>query len=326
MSWFGKKRHLWINLSLILGGTLVGLLVFEIAARPLNLVFDSAHASKELLSSPTGRQEYQKDPELGYIPKMGPQYKYSTWGAKHNQHPREKRPGWLRVLFLGDSITDIGYTQDSLEKLCQDRPIEFWNCGVGGYSTFQELKYFQRYCSQAEPDLLVLNFYLNDFDGSPVVLKDEDDDFVFVTPYLGQEHFHPWWFKNSAVYRLFLSLKIMFSGRIGLTQDMKKSLQEFTAAAEREGFRFKVVVYPWLDRFDRWPAKHRQQYLDIIALLQELEIQHFNLKPFLESRLNNHPPEWTRVSNEDFVHPSREFCEQIARYLLAEGLLEDPGS
>jgi len=308
---------------LVLIGALVGLLLFEIAARPFNLVFDSAHASKELLSSPTGRKEYRKDTELGYVPQMGPPYKYSTWGAKQNQYPREKRPGWLRVLFLGDSITDIGYTQDYLEKLCQDRPIEFWNCGVGGYSTFQELKYFQRYCSKAQPNLLVLNFYLNDFDGSPVVLKDEDDDYLFVTPYLGQEQFHPWWFRHSAAYRLLLSLRIMFSGRVGLTDDVKKCLQEFMAVGDREGFRFGVVVYPWLDRFNRWPHKHRRQYQDIISLLQELKIPYFDLKPFLESQLNNHSPEWSRVSKEDFVHPSREFCEQIARYLLAEGLIED---
>jgi len=83
-----------------------------------------------------------------------------------------KPAGVQRVLFLGDSVTfgfqleDDGDTlpaqaEVSLRaKLTQD--VEAINGGVGGYSPWQEVRLFVEEGLQYEPDVVVVNFVLND--------------------------------------------------------------------------------------------------------------------------------------------------------------------
>ena len=49
---------------------------------------------------------------------------------------------------------------------------EYWNAGVEGYSTLQELEYYRRYLAGIQADHVVLVFHLNDFVTTPVTLRD----------------------------------------------------------------------------------------------------------------------------------------------------------
>ena len=105
-----------------------------------------------------------------------------------------KRPGVRRMLFLGDSITFVidqgvpyqkGYVNMLRERLAPD--VEALNGGVPGYTTHQERLWFETELADLEPDLVVLQYCLNDnfeflhrFDSETGILATEEARRVFL--------------------------------------------------------------------------------------------------------------------------------------------------
>lgn len=84
--------------------------------------------------------------------------------------PTDKPPGKQRVLFVGDSFT-LGYTvaEEDLflqlvgrELVANGHDVEVLNGGTEGFSTDQELLWFEEQGQQLKPDIVVFAPYLND--------------------------------------------------------------------------------------------------------------------------------------------------------------------
>jgi lysophospholipase L1-like esterase len=173
MPW--RFKTLVLNLSLLLSSLLLSLLLGEALIR----AFYGAPA--EQLGHHQLFMEY--DPLLGWrkIPHVTgrhvtSEYAISEWmnskGIRGPEYPYQKRRGAYRILILGDSFAE-GYTvefselfsevlQDALNQDQSARHYEVINMGVGGYSTDQELLWFQTEGKKYTPDLTILMFYDND--------------------------------------------------------------------------------------------------------------------------------------------------------------------
>ena len=316
----------WLgNVLLVLVSLSVTLLVFELAMRPFSVVFHTGNATRNVFGEKGNRSGFKSDQELGFVPVMGEGREYTRYGtrrASHPMHPVERRPGWQRVVMLGDSIAAIGYTQNAMEERLAGRPLEFWNAGVYGYSTAQEFNYYRRFVRPLKPDLVLLHFCLNDFDGTPVILKDSQDGNVVITPYLGREHYNPWLFRNSVLYRLFLAARIAVGGRVGVKTDMRTHLEALRQMGKEDGFRLQVVVYPILEHPERWSANFTEQHRAILEILTEMGIPYVDLRPLLIETLRSETVAWTRMGGgEDYFHPSEGFSARIADYLLSRGVV-----
>lgn len=92
--------------------------------------------------------------------------KTNAKGLRGKEVSYKKTPGTFRVLMLGDSIT-FGYRveeNETFSHLLFNNNIEVINSGVQGYGTDQELIYLQNEGLKYDPDLIVLNFCMeNDF-------------------------------------------------------------------------------------------------------------------------------------------------------------------
>ena len=87
-----------------------------------------------------------------------------------------KRPGTFRILVLGDSVTfghgavfETTYPYLLEQRLKAWNPSidwQVWNLGVPGYNTRQELRYLQEVGPSFQPDLVIVGFFPNDFDGN----------------------------------------------------------------------------------------------------------------------------------------------------------------
>lgn len=91
----------------------------------------------------------------------------NSLGLRNSEVGEKTRP---RILFLGDSITE-GWAVNSnetfvrrVEKLAQEhgKDFEFINAGVPGLSTFDEIALLKENIAALKPDVVVLDFYLND--------------------------------------------------------------------------------------------------------------------------------------------------------------------
>ncbi len=85
---------------------------------------------------------------------------------------RDKPAGTYRVMCLGDSWTfgaNVGQDETYPRRLHQllraafpDRPIEVWNLGVLGYSSFQGYELLRTWAIDRSPDAVVIAFAMND--------------------------------------------------------------------------------------------------------------------------------------------------------------------
>ncbi len=91
------------------------------------------------------------------------------------EYSLEKPAKTFRIIVLGDSVTfghgtldDTTYPyllEQRLKKWRPDVAWEVWNLGVPGYNTGQELAYLEQIGPRADPDLVIVGFYPNDFSG-----------------------------------------------------------------------------------------------------------------------------------------------------------------
>jgi hypothetical protein len=100
----------------------------------------------------------------------------NSLGFRDRQEYSLKKPeNTFRIVVLGDSVTfghgtldDTTYPyllEQQLKKWRPDVAWEVWNLGVPGYNTGQELAYLEQIGPQADPDLVIVGFYPNDFSG-----------------------------------------------------------------------------------------------------------------------------------------------------------------
>jgi hypothetical protein len=164
------RKAFLINAALMVVSLLAIILLGEAAVRILGLY-----------KPKTTQIFYQHDPQLGWKLKPNAQGKHDTEeyatferinakGLPGPEIPYEKPPGVYRVLFLGDSYVQ-GYMVDFADHftrafqarlISKGIPNDTAPAGVGGYSTDQELLFFEIEGRKYHPDLTVLMFYDND--------------------------------------------------------------------------------------------------------------------------------------------------------------------
>ena len=116
----------------------------------------------------TETSEIVADPILGF--KYNPALpEVNSLGIRENEIPLEKRPGEPRIIVIGDSVSIMCDWEWSPEKgyvpfLGQDLAgrAEVINAAVSGYTTYQERLMLEHYLLPYRPDLLILQYTVND--------------------------------------------------------------------------------------------------------------------------------------------------------------------
>ncbi|MCK5506749.1 MAG: SGNH/GDSL hydrolase family protein, partial [Thermodesulfovibrionia bacterium] len=99
-------------------------------------------------------------------------YRVNSKGIRGPEYPYKKADNEYRILFLGDSFTEgymveeddhfAGVMKRKLNDLKNNKHFEALNSGVAGWSTDQELLFFQNEGKKFRPDLTILMFFQND--------------------------------------------------------------------------------------------------------------------------------------------------------------------
>ena len=108
---------------------------------------------------------------------MGVPVAINAQGLRDREFPVEKAPGVTRTLMLGDSVT-FGWgvkAEDTPSKLLEGAlnaglPAprhEVINSGVGNYNTAMEVAYFFERGHLLKPDVVILNYFINDAEPTP---------------------------------------------------------------------------------------------------------------------------------------------------------------
>jgi lysophospholipase L1-like esterase len=106
---------------------------------------------------------------------MGVDFQTNAQGLRDRELSFERVPGKLRIVMLGDSLT-VGWGvpveqtfAKRIEQMYAEAGIdaEVINLGVGNYNTVQEVQAFLTKGYRYQPDVIVLNYFVND--AEPVV-------------------------------------------------------------------------------------------------------------------------------------------------------------
>lgn len=105
--------------------------------------------------------EIVADPELGY--RFNPaQGGINSLGLRGPEIPPQKAPGVPRLIVLGDSVAA---DPDGFVTMVQDRVqggAEVINAAIPGYTTWQERRLLERDLLATRPDLVILQYCVND--------------------------------------------------------------------------------------------------------------------------------------------------------------------
>ena len=168
----GRVKRVVFSVATIVLGLATGLLLLEIVLRIAGVdPMGEFTVGRDVLLRESD------DPELAYELRPGAEgvawrtpIRINSAGFRDREYEREKPPGTTRIAFLGDSITfgnslhpEERFT-DRLEARYREdgRPVDVLNLGVGGYSTLEEVVFFERVGLPFDPDLAVLVYCLND--------------------------------------------------------------------------------------------------------------------------------------------------------------------
>lgn len=154
--------------------------IFEVACR--TIVDTGMHYHLEMWKYAVDLKEVAPNPAIGHQHKansqarlMGVDVSINALGLRDPDRAADKSAG-AKVLMLGDSITfGWGVPQSEtvaarLEQTLSTQfaaPIQVLNSGVGNYNTAMEVAWFEQYGLDLEPDVVVLNVFVNDAEPTP---------------------------------------------------------------------------------------------------------------------------------------------------------------
>jgi lysophospholipase L1-like esterase len=175
-----KHREIALKLLFLLFAIILTLAVGEVAVRVISshtLIYniEMAKYAKALKQrDPKGEVSHVHVPSRS-AHLMGVDVTLNSLGHRSHELSKPKTPGTRRILVVGASMTmgwgvsaDRMFTSVLEERLNRTKPFgpdvafEIANAGVGNYNTYFELKLFQRQYPVVKPDLVVVQYVIND--------------------------------------------------------------------------------------------------------------------------------------------------------------------
>ena len=295
------------------------------------------------------------DPELGY--RLNPEHDgINALSIRHGEVTIPKPPGLFRLVVLGDSIPwgkgVFGFVEDIAKRIESRGPIEVINAAVPGYTSFQELAFFERYVLQVDPDVVVWTYCLND-NHKFLHRFDAAANMLFTDEAARSLEIRTWW--DWIVSRSY----VLTSIRVGLLARQhpdtnrtvtfgwenrpdfniawkeyswpfyESHLAEMVDLLHRRGIRLAIVVFPFEPQilFGRTMRDRRdeilapQQHLE--RLCRKYAVPCLDLYPAYERAYAQ-----GRTLYRDGIHPNQEghtlAADELLRFLDAERLLPAP--
>ena len=251
---------------------------------------------------------------------MGVEVKINSAGWRDRDYEMEKPAGAVRIMMLGDSLT-FGWgappkdvTANILEQMLnQDggQIYEVLNTGVGNTNTAMQVAYFIHEGYKYAPDMVVLNYFINDAEPTPTRTRN-------------------WLIENSyaAVVlagRLDILMRTYFdrgdwksyygglyaSERAGW-RNTRAAIAALADFCHRKGIDLVVVNYPELHQLSPYPFKGISDLVRAEAAINGLPF--LDLQPAVAAE----PPRSLWVTETD-AHPNgraaRRFARAIAGFL-----------
>ena len=255
---------------------------------------------------------------------MGVEVAINATKLRDQDLPMPKQTGTTRILMLGDSIT-MGWGVEAADTVAEllevdfndrhpDRRFEVINAGVGNYNTAMEVAWFMSDGLAYEPDIVVLNYFVNDAEPTPSrrsgFLRERSAAYVFLANRI-----------DAAVRQYgggnWLSYyRGLYTSEAPGWRHAQQQIRELARACQERNITFIIANYPELHRLSPYPFTAVSEALARLA--SELGVPFVDLLPAVADE----DPQALWVTPYD-AHPNAVANRKFARRLAValEGLI-----
>lgn len=220
--------------------------------------------------------------------------------------------GIFRIVVLGDSITARSkypaLVEDLLneEYLEENRRFEIISLAVESYNTAQEVRLLRDKAINLRPDFVILQFSLNDFEYSPVVVQTGEGITYFSAKGEKSHETNKFLFQYSALYRLKklaeLTRKIDDESAEEWekkVEAMSKTLEKYKEVLRVNNLPQVIVVFPIFSE-----GQFERERRAILALLEERDIFYIDLLPHFQEIASLSSFAGSEGGQIDILHPN----------------------
>ena len=308
----------------LLVGVVLGAIVLELATR--YILDDGMNFDIEMWKYARDLKQKSEYAEIGHEHVanrsgiyMGVPVSINSTGLRDRDYPLIKPNSSLRIIMLGDSLT-FGWgvrAEDTPSKLLEarlnsqagHRKFEVINAGIGNYNSSMEVHAFMRKWSTLKPDLVILNYFINDAEPTPRrrenILLERSAAAVYIAA--GIDKLKRQYFGKSDWHSYYSGL---YSDDAEAWSINKRAIVDLIVYCKRNNIRIMIANYPELHELNPYPFEHVTAAVRSIARSANV--------PFVDllASVKDFAPETLWVSPTD-AHPEKKandaFAEEIAR-------------
>lgn len=248
--------------------------------------------------------------------------KINSLGLVGKEHKLYKETRVFRILILGDSIAEQGWSCEFIENRLNNNAsslkhkynkFEVWNTGVTNYDVRRYLIYLKYNGLKYHPDMAVIFFCLNDFNLNTNIYyrtKDGTRGYCFSISEISKIYpVNYFLMKNSYLYR-FLILRIngYLLGKKNKDtaflpeENGKYYLKLIKDICQAQKIPLFVVIFPYLKPLSEYTDGEKYEYQTIRKVTKELKISFLDLHTALpEKELFS-----LRNIKKDHIHPNQK--------------------
>ena len=322
------SRSWLLNLVLLSATLVLCFAVLEIGVRVL--FARSLDFAMEMWKYAAQLKQPVADPQLSFAHRpnrsaflMGVPVQINSRGLRDNEYPEAKPADVYRIVLLGDSTT-FGWgvpLEQTVAKILERelnrtslppyRRFEVLNAGVGNYNTVQEVAHYQTYDRLFHPDLVVLEYFINDAEPVP-------------------KERHPWLLGRSYLLAFAMSryqTLLQFAGLrprwdtyyAGLYREdqpgfraAKDALSRLNSFTKQDGAKLLAAILPELHQInDIYPFAAQHEKIKAVLASEDVPVIE------LIDGLRGHGPESTLWVTPEDPHPNGKANALITRQIAA---------
>ena len=250
------------------------------------------------------------DPDLPFVHRpnshariMGADVAINNLGLRDDREiALDKPPGTTRILMLGDSVT-FGFgvslaetasrrLQEALNAGSPAARFEVLDSGVGNYNTVMEVAYYLKDGQRLHPDIVVLNFFVNDPEPTPVPSSNLLTRHLLAAVYVNNRMDSVSRWANGAPgwERYYEGL---FDAQRPGWRKAQAAIAALKQACDRQGARLLLVNYPDLHQTEPYPLQSINRAIESVA--RNAGIPYLDLTPAVAGE---------SIPAQLWVHPS----------------------
>jgi lysophospholipase L1-like esterase len=305
-------------------GLLAALAIAELAAR--FVLDDGMNFDLEMWKYAKDLKRPSEVTEVGHehIPNtsgfyMGVPVEINSTGQRDHEYALLEPPGTLRILMLGDSLT-FGWgvrieetpakrIESILNASVTKGRFEVINMGVGNYNTAMEVAHFLSKATAWRPDIVVLNYFINDAESTPKRKTNPLTEYSYAAVMFAGalDNVSRMYFGKADWKEYYSDLYEPDAAGWSAAQTAIKKLADY---CRNSGIALMIVNYPELHELDPYPFSSITKAIRNVAQA--------NGAPFLDllPSLRGQDPKALWVSPGD-AHPNGAADARIADAILA---------